>query len=296
MGPQIRRFSVVFGVLVAVTVLSAGQRELREHSVVVSVLAGDAPVTDMKAGEFTVTEDGVTREVLRVAAAPPPSHLMILVDDSQVIQPLVQDLRTAVGGFLKTMGALTPVPQVALMTFGERPTQRADYAPNVTQAQRAAGRLFPASGGGAYFLEAVLEVAKDLKKRSAAHPVLVAFVDEGGPEFSNMIASQVSDQLRAINGSLWTITHQQGAPPIGDLPARERATVLGDVTTASGGMNVVVLSGQGLTPAFERTAAALTTRYLVTYGRPDSLVPPDRLQVASTRPGVRVHAPRWSGK
>ena len=63
--------------------------------------------------------------------------------------------------------------------------------------------------------------------------------------------------------------------------ARERAAVLGDVTRDSGGMNKVVLSAQGIEQAFNTVAALISSRYLVTYGRPDAMVPPDKLEVTS---------------
>lgn len=295
MGSQSARWAIVCGALLAAATLSADQRQLRERSVVVSAMAGDTPVTDLKAGEFTVVEDGVSREVLRVAPAPPPSHLLLLVDDSHGVQRVLQDLRTALTGFVKTMGAVSPAPQMSFMTFGERPTRRVDYTPKAAQVEREAGRIFAMTGGGSYFLDAIVEGSRALRKQSPVHPVLVAFVDEGGPEFSNTVATQVADALRAAGASLWTVALEQGPQPVLDLPGRERATVLGDTTTASGGMNIAILSGQGLTSAFTRTAAALNARYLVTYGRPDSLIPPERLEVGSTRRDVRVRAPRWPG-
>ena len=78
--------------------------------------------------------------------------------------------------------------------------------------------------------------------------------------------------------------------------ARERASVLGDVTRDSGGMNKVVLSAQGVEQGFNTVTALLTSRYLVTYGRPDSLVPPDKIEVTSRRKEVRILAAKWAGR
>ena len=83
---------------------------------------------------------------------------------------------------------------------------------------------------------------------------------------------------------------------MGSSEARERALVLGDVTSWSGGTNTVILTPQALDGAFNSVAAQLTGRYLVTYGRPDSLVPPDRLEVEVKRRDVKVRATRWAGQ
>src|ERR1044072_1110290 len=78
----------------------AAQRERRERRILVSVATNsDAPVTDMQATDFVVRENDVAREVLRVSPAPPPSHVYLLVDDSQATQALTQYLRTTVTGF-----------------------------------------------------------------------------------------------------------------------------------------------------------------------------------------------------
>lgn len=283
--------------LVAANASVLAQREQRQRSILVSVAgSGDAPVTNMTETDFIVRENGVAREVLRVSAAPPPTHVLLLVDDSQVVQTAVPYLRSALAVFIKQISALTPRPQQALMTFGERPMRRTDFTPNTATVANAAARIFAMTGSGAYFMQAIMEACQDLRKRSAPSPVIVAFVAEGGPEFSNSVHSQVADALRAAGASLWVIVLQQGSQPVGTPEARERAAVIGDVTTDSGGMNKVVLAGQGLESAFGKVRALLASRYLVTYGRPDTLVPPDRIEVESRRPGVRVRSSKWAGR
>jgi hypothetical protein len=50
---------------------------------------------------FVVREDGLAREVIRVGIAPPPSHVMLLIDDSQAADRSIQFLRTAAAAFIK---------------------------------------------------------------------------------------------------------------------------------------------------------------------------------------------------
>jgi hypothetical protein len=297
MGQKIASFAGVTALVAVTAIVSAQQRETRERGVLVSVAtSSDAPVTDMKATDFTVRENGVAREVLRVAPAPPPSHVVLLLDDSHALQGNVPFLRPAATTFVGMMAALSPAPQLALYTFGERPTRRVEFTPNPEPILDAVKRIFPITNSGAYFLQAITDVTRDLRKREAASPVIVAFVSEAGPEFSSELHQQVADALRGAGASLWAITLQQGGLSPTAPAIRERSALLGDVVANSGGFNKVVLSGQGIESAFRTVTTLLTSRYLVTYGRPESLIPPDRIEVTSNRRDVRVRASRWAGK
>src|SRR5262245_23782251 len=163
----------------------ATDREARQRVVSISVTKDEAPIRDLKMTEVTVKEDGANREILSVAPALPPTHMALLLDDSEASQPLVNELRTGAGGFLHAFEGNTPAPNVALWTFGERPSRVTEYSTNIAIAGAAATKFFSRTGAGAYFLEAILDVCKDLKKQEAARPIIVAYVTEDGPEFSN---------------------------------------------------------------------------------------------------------------
>jgi hypothetical protein len=298
---HLRTLSLAAGLAacISLTPVDAGQqRETRERAVTVSVsTSSDAPVTDLTATDFVVRENGVAREIIRVSPAPPPTHVLLLIDDSQATQASYPFLRDALPKVIGRLAELSPAPNIGFWTFGERPTKRADVSPNPEQAMAAAKRLFPVNGAGAYFLQGLEESAEALKKVGAVAPVYIAFVAEGGPEFSSQLRSQVGATLRSMGASLWAVTLQQtSTQPISAREARERAAVLGDVTVESGGWNKVILSPQTIPQAFDTVTALITSRYRVTYGRPDSLVPPDTIEVTTTRANVRVRAARWAGR
>jgi hypothetical protein len=289
--------AVSLAALSAITMLSAQQRETRERAILVSVSdSADAPITDMTVKDFTVRENDVAREVLRVSPAPPPTHVVLLVDDSQATTSQAQFIRPALTEFIAKIAALNPAPQQSLMTFGERPMKQVDFTPNPERLLEVARRIFPITGSGAYFMQTIVDATRSFEKVKAGTPVIVAFISENGPEFSNELHGQVNDALKRSGASLWAITMQIGPQPGGSSAARERAAVLGDGTRDSGGMNKVVLSAQAIQPAFNTVTNLLTSRYLVTYGRPESLIPPDKIEVTSSRRGVRVRASRWAGR
>jgi hypothetical protein len=284
-------------VVVATSVVLAGQTPSKgqERSALISVVgSGDKPVTDLKPADVTVREDGRVREVLRVGPAPVPTHVALLVDDSQVTKDSMLFLRTALTGFVKRLLSGEQAPQVGLWTFGERPTRRADFSPNSAQLDRAIERTFALQGSGSYLMEAIDEVSKDLRKRKAERPVIVAYVDERGPEFSNLLHTNVETTLKNAGASLWTITQQARNQNMGVPEARERAMVLGDVTGWSGATNMVVLTPQALDATFMAVADQILSRLAVTYVRPEALVPPEKIEVTLKRPDVKLRVPRWA--
>ena len=277
------------------------QREQRERSILVGAVTGrDTPVTDLTMKDFRVRENGATREVLRVQPAPPPTHIVLLIDDSAATQIALPFVRDSLPKFVARLSAMEPSPQIGLWSTGDRPTKRVDVTPNVSAVLDGVKRLFPIQSAGAYLLQAVIEVTDDLRRKKAAKegfsstPVLVSFVAEGGVEYSSHQRSQIITALKSTGASLWSVTLQQGTQPMNTSEARERAAVLGDVTVDSGGMNKVILTPQGIDGAFSTVASIISSRYLVTYARPEALVPPDKLEVTTGRKDVTLLSSKWT--
>ena len=290
-------------VLVAPVVLDAQQREVRERSVAVSVVTGEeTPLTNLTAADFTVREDGIVREVLRASPAPLPSHLVLLVDDSQVTQPSIQYLRTGLTTFVKRLADAAQglpsdqTPQWALTTFGDRPTRRVEFTQSEIPILRGIERLFHQTGAGATLIDALMETSRDLRKMKATRPLIVTFIAEDGPEFGNRTHKDVATALEDVNASLWVVALQTGAQNVSSSESRERAIITGDVVKWSGGATKVVISPQAIDSGFVSIANQIVTRYALTYTRADSLVPPSKLEVTVKRRDGKVRAARWAGR
>jgi hypothetical protein len=280
--------------VIAVPAVSA-QRATSERRVFATVLnPDDTPVTALTAADFVLRENDVAREVITAEPAGPPDYLVLLVDDSQASADLIMELRDGVKAFVNRMAGSAPVPAMRLTTFGDRPTKLVEFTKTPSLLTAAIDRMFPRPGSGSTLLEAIVETTRDLRTRSAERPAIVVFLNETSPEYSEDRHARVSDVLRGARASLWTLVLQSRRGPDMSDSGRERSIVIGDVTKRSGGFNKFLLSKLGIEPGFATLADALRSQYVLTYRRPDSLIPPERLEVTTRQPNVRVLAPSWT--
>ncbi len=273
---------VVAGRLVAFSTVEAqGQREGRMY---VSVLdrAGD-PATGLSPAEFVVREDGVRRDVLRACPASDPLTIAIVVDNSSAASASMNDIRHALTAFVQKVHEGNAI---ALVSVGDRPTVLVNYTLDLPQLGAGISRLFPQPRSGSYLLDALMEVSRGIVRQEAARRVIVAIATEG-PEFSNrqsdLVVKTVADSGAALHMLVLT------TPGGGDMmseEARNRNRVIDEGTQATGGRRDNLLSSMALGPDLAKLAAELATQYLVVYGRPESLIPPERIEVSVSRPGL----------
>ncbi len=259
----------------------------------VSVLdAKGNPAMGLTAADFQIREDGIAREVLKAAPATQPLTVALLVDDSQASGRGIQMIREAVQGFIT---ALSGKAEVSVVTFGERPTIVADYTTDQKKLLDAAGRVFPRSGSGAYLMETIVEVSKGLQKRKPARPVIAVLALDNEVEFSNQDYRQVLSELDKGGAALHVVTLGQPGSSLGD-EVRNRNQVMALGTERTGGRRDNVIALTGAAPAMKQLAAELLNQYLVTYSRPETLIPPEKVDVTVTKPGLTARARRHTGQ
>ncbi len=261
--------------------------EVRVH---ISVTDEDGKALSISPADISIQEDGRAREVLRVEKAAGPLQIALLVDDSQAAQAAIADIRAALTQVIATVLGANPDSQIALISFGERPTLLVDYTSSRAQLERGVNRIFARPGSGAYMLEAIASATRGVIKRGAPRAHLIVIGTEG-VEFSNDHFQRVLDGLAESGASLWALTLTAG-PRAGDTDeTRNRSVVLGRGTSASGGRHDQVLANSALPSRLDAIAGLLLNQYAVTFGRPDSLVPPQTIDIKVTLPGARVLAP-----
>jgi VWFA-related protein len=285
--PRLLAGGLAFALLLTAPHLLAQPRSARER--VLYVTATDTkthqPVADLGPTAFVVREDGVQREVLRVAKATSPMPIALLVDNTQAATNAIADIRRAVTTFLTATQGLGPI---ALMTFADRPTILVDYTTSPKDLLNGVGRIFAMPDSGATLLDAVRDAARGLEKRESDRAAIVVLTTEN-TEFSTLYYTQVLDALRASGAMMYAVVLNNPGASLTSDEARNRAQVLDRGPRESGGDRFDLLASSAFESQMADLAAMLKSQYRVTYARPESLVPPERIEVSSAKPGIEMH-------
>jgi len=289
--PTTRPLSPLIGLALAMALALAapapdplhGQTGNRERTLFVSAVdhTGE-PVDGLKATDFIVREDGRRREVLRVSRAIDPIDIAVLIDNSAAAKNAILPMRDGLKAFVSTMAGEN---QVALIGLADRPTVLVDYTADSKRLDEGIGRIFSQSTSGMTLLDALIDVSEGLERRSSLRAVIVPVVTDG-TEFTNRDARRVIDSVKKTGAWIHAITI--GTFPITDEARRERALVLDVGAPSTGGQRVTLLSEAGIPQALQKLARELSSQYKVVYGRPDSFLPPETIDVVSGRTGVTM--------
>src|SRR6187402_2991448 len=132
-----------------------------------------APVTDLTAADFVIKEGGKTREIARSGPATGPIQIAILVDDNGT-----GIFRYAVGKFIESMLGRA---EFAISTVTGQLLRIVDYTTSAQALSEAIGKLNarPATNDGGQLLDGISEAAKELDRRNAPRPVILALTVGG---------------------------------------------------------------------------------------------------------------------
>ena len=274
--------AVVFAAVVAAAQSVDIAAQAVEHAVYVSVVdrAGN-PVDGLGPSDFIVREDRVVREVLRVARADTPIQIALLVDNSQAADEYVPDIRRGMAAFINGVTADSALRhRIAIITLADRPTINTEYTTDRAQLLKEAQRIFATPGSGTYLLDGIIETSEGIMQRREPRPVVVAIMTEG-PELSLRSYQRVLEPLRSSRAAFHAVVVGQ---PINT--SQDRNIVLAEGTRTTGGRYDTILAGTALPAKMTQVAAELTHQYRVTYARPQSLIQPEHITVATTRRGL----------
>jgi hypothetical protein len=281
--------AVAFAAACVIPSLAAAQA--RPTPVYVSVVDSKGePVNGLGADAFSVREDGNTREVLKAGPATEPLTVALLVDDSQASSEATQMIREAVDGFVSSLAGA----EISIVTFGERPTILVDYTTDQQKLRASAKRIFPRPSAGAYLMDAIVDVSRGLQKRKAARPVIAVLMMENDVEFSNRHYDNVLGELMKGAGALHVVALGQPGSTLSD-EVRNRDQVIALGTERTGGRRDNVLALTSAAPKMQQLSRELQHQYVVTYARPETLIPPEKIEVTIAKPGLTVRARTRTG-
>lgn len=260
------------------------QNNERQQTLYVSAVdASGNPVEDLSVGDVIVREDGRVREVISVTRATDAMDVALLVDTSSAAVSSIQSLRRGVVAIINAIGE---PHRIALVTLAGRPTIVVDYTTNHERLIEAAEGLFAVSTNSGTRLDAIVEVAQGLQQRESTRAAIVPIVFDGA-ETTRFYWEDVVRAVERSGATLHAVTVGQFINT-GQEPARSLAEVWEQTTRASGGQRVLIRTASALGTVLERVGHELSSQYLVTFGRPDSLIPPEELEISPNREGLTL--------
>ncbi|RPI52630.1 MAG: VWA domain-containing protein [Acidobacteria bacterium] len=253
-----------------------GQAE--ERVVYTSVVDKDgAPVLDLTARDFIVREDGMAREILRVAKDDDPLQVALLVDNSTSMRSRLPQLRKAAAAFVQATRENVPI---ALITLAERPTIVVGYTTDRGQLHKAIEKMFSFEAGN-YLLDGIAETSQGLAKRTLWRSA-IAVITGLGPELSYRQYTEVLRFFREGGASLNVLQLGMG------VGGQGREIVVSRGTSETGGRFEEVLTPAALELKAQQLGTEISNQYRVTYARPERLIPPKKIDVSIRRPNLRA--------
>jgi VWFA-related protein len=255
--------------------------------------AKGALITDLTAADFAVKEGGKDREIVKAEMANAPLQIAIIVDDNGTGL-----FRYGLAQFLQK---LLGHGEFAISTVVGQTMKIQDYTTSTEALSVALQKLSPrpSTPDGGQLIEGISESAKELLKRKAVRPVIVALT-VGGEEHSPQSAHDVLNTLKDSGASLHVISVAGGTlrstvQPTNPGDALDGALnlgeVLGDGPKQSGGRRDEIVATAGLVQGLQRLADELLQQYAVSYVLPDGVKPNERVSISVKRKGVVLRAP-----
>jgi len=255
-----------------------GQAGVNERTLYVSALdPKEEPVEGLGPDAFIVQEDGRRREILRVSKAIEPIDIALLVDNSTAARSAVIDIRASLSNFVAKMA---PANQIAVIGLADRPTIIADYTNDPKKLSEAV-KILSMPSSGMTLLDGLVETSRGLKKRETPRAVLLPVVTDG-TEFTNYYSKDVVREMVEAGAQLHLVgigrfLHSE------EHSTRERSFLLTEGPKGTGGSATTILASTGLDQAMQRLARELSSQYKVVYSRPESLIPPEKVEISSAR-------------
>ena len=110
-----RRSVGCLAILLAALLTTSISAQRITRRVFVAARAAGAPVLDLTAADFQIVENGTKREVTRAALGKAPMRIVLLVDSSSAMSPMLNHFRAGLNTFFDT---LPPEHEVVFITTG----------------------------------------------------------------------------------------------------------------------------------------------------------------------------------
>lgn len=168
---------IAIAILVSMSAALAAQRTV-SRSVWVSVVDGAGrPALDLAPADFQVTENGVRRDVTRATLGNAPMRIVLMVDSSSAISPMINNFRIGLNAFAD---ALAPEHEIVLISTGGQIRVRTQPSADRARLKAEIAR-FASEGGANSFMDTLIESdSRFLKNAPGQWPVFVILTTDNG--------------------------------------------------------------------------------------------------------------------
>jgi hypothetical protein len=286
---------------IAVFIASTGttvsaQREIT-FFVSATTITGDL-VTDLKAEEVRITEDGKEGSTLRLDPVAWPVKLTVLVDNGFGTGTLLTQYRN---GLKALFSALPAGVEASLLTLAPQPRWIVRSTTDKVQLQNGVDRITPDESAPRMvegLTEAASRIEQEHRKESKNFPVIVV-VATTGPEGSMVVdrdVQRMATRLTTYPARVHVIMLSTGATSPTQLVGARQVHIGKSIADMTGGRYEAIAAPTAVSSflaAFGETIGEAhnyqSQQYRVTVQRPAGAQGPNgQLLVGATRPGVRL--------
>ncbi len=253
----------------------------------------------MKAGDFTVYENGTERPVKTVVPTQEPFNLVLLLDVSGSVEERIDFIRRAARDFLNTA---SPQDRISIISFRDDIQLISDFTTNRHLLSKKLDEI--EAGGPTAFYDALAYVLADPLKKLRGERTAVVVMSDGDDNKSFVPFPALLEALSESGALVYPLYVPSGLIPESSVPRPDvtidplrsryltlttRAEAEGrKLAAASGGVYYPIRRLHDLQRAYDDVVVQLRTAYTITYASNSTPSGNRRVRVRANREGASV--------
>ena len=253
----------------------------------------------MKAGDFTVYENGTERRVTTVVPTQEPFNLVLLLDVSGSVEERIDFIRRAARDFLNTA---SPQDRISIISFRDDIQLISDFTTNRQLLSKKLDEI--EAGGPTAFYDALAYVLADPLKKLRGERTAVVVMSDGDDNKSFVPFPALLEALSESGALVYPLYVPSGLIPESSVPRpdvtidplRSRYLTLTTraeeegrkLAAASGGVYYPIRRLDDLQRAYDDVVVQLRTAYTITYASNSTPSGNRRVRVRANREGASV--------
>lgn len=253
----------------------------------------------MKAGDFTVYENGTERPVTNVVPTQEPFNLVLLLDVSGSVEERIDFIRKAARDFLNTA---SPQDRISIISFRDDIQLISDFTTDRRLLSKKLDEI--EAGGPTAYYDALAYVLADPLKKLRGERTAVVVMSDGDDNKSFVPFPALLEALSESGALVYPLYVPSGLIPAASVPKPEvtvdplrsryltlttRAEEEGrKLAAASGGVYYPIRRLDDLQRAYDDVVLQLRTAYTITYASNSTPSGNRRVRVRANRDGASV--------